>query len=42
MTDKVKRGANNWYYSGGTISCVDNFLGKRIQEKISEPSYIVE
>lgn len=22
---KVKRGANNWYYSGGTSSCVDAF-----------------
>lgn len=24
-TDKVKRGANNWYYSGGTQSCRDVF-----------------
>lgn len=22
---KVKRGANNWYYSGGTLSCLDAF-----------------
>lgn len=32
MTDKVKRGANNWYYSGGTISCVDSFLGKKYRK----------
>lgn len=25
---KVKRGANNWYYSGGTKSCVDAFQGE--------------
>lgn len=25
---KVKRGANNWYYSGGTKSCVDAFKGQ--------------
>lgn len=25
---KVKRGANNWYYSGGTKSCVDAFEGE--------------
>lgn len=34
MTDKVKRGANNWYYSGGTISCVDNFLGKEYRKNL--------
>lgn len=34
MTDKVKRGANNWYYSGGTISCVDSFLGKKYRKNL--------
>ena len=27
-TEKVKRGANNWYYSGGTSANVDMFSGK--------------
>ena len=30
---KVKRGANNWYYSGGTKSCVDAFTNKQKQYK---------
>ena len=25
LTDKVKRGANNWYYSGGTSACLQTF-----------------
>ena len=25
LTEKVKRGANNWYYSGGTSACLDTF-----------------
>lgn len=28
LTEKVKRGANNWYYSGGTSANVDMFEGK--------------
>ena len=30
LTDKVKRGANNWYYSGGTSACLQTFMnGKK-------------
>lgn len=37
---KVKRGANNWYYSGGTKSCVDAFEGELGDYKHSFRTFI--
>lgn len=34
MTDKVKRGANNWYYSGGTSACVNAFLNRNYPKNL--------